>query len=904
MKPIHTVLIFFFLALQISITASTNVPAGNVSGTWTAANSPYIVQGEIKVPVSNTLTIEPGVVVEFAGHYKFIIEGRLVANGNSSTHITFTAQVPATGWYGLRFQDMNVNPMDTSYLSYCDLLYGYANGAGNDAYGGGVYCENSSRIKLSDCTISNCTATWGAGMYCNSSSPKVFSTTFYLNNDDGIFLNSSALPVISGCTFLENDAYGLRINGTTSCPVVTGCLFQQNTGYPVYAYPDQVGGFSGNTFQDNTYQLFYVNGGNISRDAIWSDPGIPYKIAGDMTVQGTYGTNGITTLTLLAGAVLKFSAQCGLVIGSNNEESFKGGLLAIGNAGDSVVFTGETATPGFWDGLFILNHAVDSLVKLNYCVVSYGGYGSEDNVRIDNCSPEIRYSSFRWGSGHGLYIFYSSPLIYDCEISYNSTNGIYSYNSATTLRKTVVSYNSNYGIYSAYANITIDSCMIKSNSSFGFYDLGGTDYPVVTNDTFAFNLSNPVNIHCNALNGFSGNVYTGNTVQRIKVGTGTILQDAAWTNPGIPYEISGDVIIAGSHGADGVTTLTLQPGTILRFVALSGISVGSGTTPGGLIAQGSAESRVLFTANSDTPTPGFWDGLTFNNASNDNICRLKYATVEYAGNSTFDGINMVSASPLIENSSVQMNNGAGLGCSSASNPIIRNTVFRDNTIYGIYVSASSPVVSNNTFDNQPNGLYCTGASNPQVLNNIFYSNSKGISSVPALSNVTYNDFYLNTTNFDGTPPSGFGTLSATNYNGTASDIYMNIFQDPGFVDAAGHNFNLSSGSACMNAGNPSTDTVGNLYCHWGNPRFLEDHVDIGAAEGGIWWTGAVSSNWHDAGNWSSGSVPLQSQSVTITPLSTQGPTLTQSNAIVNKLFLKEGTGVTVPNGFELQVMGN
>ena len=70
-------LLFGFITLTIISNAQTVIPPGDVSGTWTLGGSPYEIQGEITIPDSSTLTIEPGVLVEFQGHYKLIVEGRL-----------------------------------------------------------------------------------------------------------------------------------------------------------------------------------------------------------------------------------------------------------------------------------------------------------------------------------------------------------------------------------------------------------------------------------------------------------------------------------------------------------------------------------------------------------------------------------------------------------------------------------------------------------------------------------------------------------------------------------------------------------------------------------------------------------------------------------------------------------
>ena len=79
---------------------TTNIEAGNVSGTWTKANSPYYINGEITIPNDSTLTIEPGVEVIFTGHYKFNVQGRLLAIGTETDTIVFTIN-DTTGFHDL-----------------------------------------------------------------------------------------------------------------------------------------------------------------------------------------------------------------------------------------------------------------------------------------------------------------------------------------------------------------------------------------------------------------------------------------------------------------------------------------------------------------------------------------------------------------------------------------------------------------------------------------------------------------------------------------------------------------------------------------------------------------------------------------------------------------------------------
>ena len=75
--------------------ADTPVPSGNqTTQTWTAASSPYIVAGDIRIPAGETLTIEAGSQVLFeadssAGGFdttrsELIVQGTLVVNGTSA----------------------------------------------------------------------------------------------------------------------------------------------------------------------------------------------------------------------------------------------------------------------------------------------------------------------------------------------------------------------------------------------------------------------------------------------------------------------------------------------------------------------------------------------------------------------------------------------------------------------------------------------------------------------------------------------------------------------------------------------------------------------------------------------------------------------------------------------------
>ncbi|MBG84827.1 MAG: hypothetical protein CMJ40_09815 [Phycisphaerae bacterium] len=96
---------------------------------------------------------------------------------------------------------------------------------GDDNYGGGIHCRNSTPI-ISGCTISDNTAYSGGGIYSYFSIPTISNCTISGNTADygggGIYLVGS--PIISGCTISGNTAgvFGGGIAGLgNSNPIIS-----------------------------------------------------------------------------------------------------------------------------------------------------------------------------------------------------------------------------------------------------------------------------------------------------------------------------------------------------------------------------------------------------------------------------------------------------------------------------------------------------------------------------------------------------------------------------------------------------------------------------------------------------------------------------------------------------------
>ncbi|MEX2188999.1 MAG: lamin tail domain-containing protein [Pirellulales bacterium] len=93
--------------------------------TWTRANSPYNVVGDVTVQAAATLKIEPGVVMNFSASTGITVSGRLVAEGTAFDRITFQRAAGAgSDWDGLSFADT----LTDSRITFADFIEGDGQG--------------------------------------------------------------------------------------------------------------------------------------------------------------------------------------------------------------------------------------------------------------------------------------------------------------------------------------------------------------------------------------------------------------------------------------------------------------------------------------------------------------------------------------------------------------------------------------------------------------------------------------------------------------------------------------------------------------------------------------------------------------------------------------------------------
>ena len=235
-------------------------------------------------------------------------------------------------------------------------LEGFSLQNGNDYYGGGIYCDNSSSPTITNCTITgNTVSIYGGGIYCdNSSSPTITNCTISENistyGGGGIACTNASSPYIMYCNIIDNEALldaggGIYLHDDGTMPIITNCVILGNitsergggmyTGYVdsritncIFSFntaSDYGGGVlsgaSNLTFQNCTFanNSVLTNGSELgcldystnvlSNCILWGDGlGIIYENKSDLTVTysdvkgGWSGTGNIDTDPLFADA--------------------------------------------------------------------------------------------------------------------------------------------------------------------------------------------------------------------------------------------------------------------------------------------------------------------------------------------------------------------------------------------------------------------------------------------------------------------------------------------------------------------------------------------------------------------------------------------------------------------------
>ncbi len=342
---------------------------------WTLAQSPYLVQKiQVKIAASATLTVEPGVEVQFAQSTGMLVEGNLVAVGTVTQPITFTGSTETPGWWdGIRIQG--------------DLQGDIAN------------LNRGSRF-------SHVTIAYGGNSYANlvldDAHATVEASTFLGSGRHGIYTLDEGVVDVRDSRFISNTDYALMLNMGALDPVLTGL---QATGNG----QDAVG-------------LWASASTDMTGDYVWENPGIPYQAVGHVILEKG------ATLTVDPGVEVRFDQNRSFIVYGN--------LLALGTASQPITFTGTTQQPGWWDGLHIVGTPDERNLgnELSYVTLEYAGLG-QGNLEVDDAQVRVDHSIIRHSANNGIYADRGSVVaVWASQIVDNADYGVWNHYSNPPLR--------------------------------------------------------------------------------------------------------------------------------------------------------------------------------------------------------------------------------------------------------------------------------------------------------------------------------------------------------------------------------------------------------------------------------------------------------------------------------------
>ena len=371
----------------------------NVSGIWTAANSPYAVTGDIWVEEWDSLTIEPGVEVRFFGEYTFNIYGSLSAIGTEQDSIVFTqhfATLPSDSgqwiedsWQGIYFGNWWSNGDAFNEMAYCEVSY--ANYAvmqegesslsidnsyfhHNRASGIWINSNGNSTVAISNCIIEENNLNWwdsGSVMLHEGNDILISNSLINNNTGNGLYTNGHVSGSVSNCDIRGNTELGIYIN-----PNGNNIHFTENNIYDNGSWVDVHVGccdnsdteldFMGNYWGEATTDEMNLGGNPKNIDRIYDGyddnnrPVVNYAgwlqepinpLFGDLAlfIDQYYGNPGDTLLvavnTIIPLDTSFISAEFSLM-GFNNDLEYLGVISENSMAGDLGWTSAENVVDG------------------------------------------------------------------------------------------------------------------------------------------------------------------------------------------------------------------------------------------------------------------------------------------------------------------------------------------------------------------------------------------------------------------------------------------------------------------------------------------------------------------------------------------------------------------------------
>jgi parallel beta-helix repeat protein len=718
--------------------------------------------------------------------------------------------------------------------------------SGNTAHTGGGIANYNSSATLTDCVLAGNTSTEnGGGIWNNNSSPVLVNCTISGNTapageGGGMYNSFTSYPALTNCTFSGNSArYGGAIyNNTTSSPILTNSILWDDTAS--VTGDEIVNSTAGTNSVNATFSDIDQSGFAGSNSNIDADP--HFIRAVETGGPGDFGNLRLQSNSpVIAAGNASAAGLSGVTTDQDGLSRTISGHIDMGAfeshyTFQSTIFVDASAT-GTNTGSTWANAYHNLAAALDYAVpgetidVAQGTYyATSDGNRVDT------FQLVDGVSVEGGFAGQANPAA-SRDVSAHPT--ILSGDIGTPGAIADNTYNVVTGS-STNNTAVLDGFTITAGYASGYHPTGGgiVDFsgsPTITSCTL------------------SGNTSTGDGAGMFNYQSSPILNDCTF---------SGNM---GRNGGGIVNEHYSSP--VLTDCTISGNTT---TQDGGGIYNYDHSSPTLIHCNI-SDNSGYDGGAMYNGSFSSPTltnCTLSGNTATDDGGAMR---NVSSSSPTLTNCTLSgntaSNKGGGLYDVSSSNPTLTDCSLTGNTAPngaggGMFNNQSSPTLTNcllsgNTSYDDGGGIYNFGGSNPTLTNCTLTQNTAerggGISNEHSSSTLTNCILWGDTASEGGNEmniqDSSTATITHSDVKGGFAGA-GNINADPLFLDATDGNFHLQHASPAINVGSNAAVPGGITTDLDGNPRIVNNIVDMGAYESpAIIYVDASATGAHNGSSW-------------------------------------------------------